>query len=442
MNKSDEDKLIQSVSFAAGLVQQGEEPNSALLKTAEEHSLQPGELRVVCNAFNTGRQNVQWGQRGDILDKLASTPLADYSTVFRFLWGEREQVKAATVSTQRPELLTYSQQRHELTVTGDYFPEIKPPAAEKAANAHDERAAKFRNLHELRQRVGRQRTEKVAAESQFNLQLHQLYTYFRKSAALRASFDSVKSAAVAYRGDHCEALFDHIQDRIPARLLAGGSEKFAVNWAAEPFCYVDRLIAAAQKVATEQDKYDKIAADYGRLFNDAHEIPTEQPPTAAVSLDPLLDLPPSPAQKQGGVLTGMASAGAFGATKSLVDALAEDDRDKLQKYVTELDSPQHSDSLRKIRSQTLLAELLSDPDNPISAYDPDQVADAYNDLVRLAPRVADQPSVVSALLQKRLLGNVEPFELGETLKLESGLKQTQAPAAAAAIELKGNNPWT
>jgi hypothetical protein len=47
-------------------------------------------------------------------------------------------------------------------------------------------------------------------------------------------------------------------------------------------------------------------------------------------------------------------------------------------------------------------------------------------MIKLSPRLADQPSAVGPLLNKRLSGNIEPFELGETLKLEQGLKQTQS----------------
>jgi hypothetical protein len=46
-------------------------------------------------------------------------------------------------------------------------------------------------------------------------------------------------------------------------------------------------------------------------------------------------------------------------------------------------------------------------------------------MVQLAPRLADQPAAVGPLLSKRLAGNTEPFEVGETLKLEDSLKKTQ-----------------
>ena len=81
--------------------------------------------------------------------------------------------------------------------------------------------------------------------------------------------------------------------------------------------------------------------------------------------------------------------------------------------------------MRKIRAQTVLTQLLSDPDNPLSGYDPEEVLTAYNDLIQLSPRLADQPSAIAPLLNKRLMGNTEPFEVGEQLKLEQGLKQVQ-----------------
>jgi len=101
---------------------------------------------------------------------------------------------------------------------------------------------------------------------------------------------------------------------------------------------------------------------------------------------------------------------------------------RLESQIQDLDSPDHTNELRKIRAQTVLTQLMSDPDSPLSSYDPEEVMTAYNEMVQLSPRLADQPAALAPMLNKRLMGNTEPFEVGEALKLEEGLQKTQAPS--------------
>ena len=73
----------------------------------------------------------------------------------------------------------------------------------------------------------------------------------------------------------------------------------------------------------------------------------------------------------------------------------------------------------------MVAEMMGDPDNPISEYEPEQVLNAYNELTQLAPRLSQQPAAMQPLLAKRLAGHVEPFEVKEIGDMERGLQQTQ-----------------
>ncbi len=130
------------------------------------------------------------------------------------------------------------------------------------------------------------------------------------------------------------------------------------------------------------------------------------------------------AEKSSGLVTGMLIGNA---TKPLVDELvsgAAADR-RVAGAVAGLEDLQHDDELRKIKAQVMLAEMMGDPDNPISEYEPEQVLNAYNELTQLAPRLSQQPAAMQPLLAKRLAGNVEPFEVKEIGDMERGLQQTQ-----------------
>ena len=48
----------------------------------------------------------------------------------------------------------------------------------------------------------------------------------------------------------------------------------------------------------------------------------------------------------------------------------------------DLESPDHEDELRKIRSNAMLTAMMTDPDDPISGHDPARVAEAYNEIAQ------------------------------------------------------------
>jgi hypothetical protein len=431
LTERDEAKLLDGVKLAASLVaNEGYSPTDAMVKAAKKFGYTPGFLRIACNAFNTGCQNSQWSSADSVLDKLASVPLVNYDAVHEVLWGENKSGTKVKQASYEPAVPTYE----------DMFRAVKTPAVFKVKAASTAEASqpdgptmssKLRNLNPLRRAMETAAVEKTAAQARFNLHLHQLCQYFQKPPEMRASFTAIKSAAVSRHGQHCDILFDYVSDRTAA--VARGKnayhQKLAVDWSREPFCFVDRLIKAGSELNTataqHQDAEAKYNTEYETLLSPrpTKPEPASNPKLAEVDLGLF---------KLSGILGGMLSAGAFGATRSTLEGLRNAEDKKLDGYVSSLDSPLHRDQLRNIKTQALLAEFMSDPDNPISGYDPDVVLREFNNIVQMTPRSADQPAVISSLLNKRLAGNVEPFELAETLNLEKGLKDTQMPVGSAA----------
>jgi hypothetical protein len=88
------------------------------------------------------------------------------------------------------------------------------------------------------------------------------------------------------------------------------------------------------------------------------------------------------------------------------------------KAVRQLSSPEHETTLRNIRAQGTLHDLvLNDP--MISGYDPHEVAMAFNDLSEIAPNLVDSPGVLQALLRKRLeSGQLADFDVKQLLEMD------------------------
>ena len=97
--------------------------------------------------------------------------------------------------------------------------------------------------------------------------------------------------------------------------------------------------------------------------------------------------------------------------------------------IGELFDPEHEAELVKIRTQAMLSEFLS-MDPVISTYEPNEVATAYNQIVQLTPRAAQQPAIMRGLLRKMLQQQdaLEPFEAGQLAEVEERLKRIEEPA--------------
>jgi hypothetical protein len=93
--------------------------------------------------------------------------------------------------------------------------------------------------------------------------------------------------------------------------------------------------------------------------------------------------------------------------------------------VGSLEDASHLDELRKIEAKTIANDLMA-RDEDISGYDPDQVAEAYNEVVKISPGLATQPAVLRPVLRRRLAqGVLEPFEVQQLVDMEKNRRQTQ-----------------
>ena len=141
------------------------------------------------------------------------------------------------------------------------------------------------------------------------------------------------------------------------------------------------------------------------------------------------------ASEKEAILGAVAAGTALGGTKSLIDrALTpKTNKELVDDQWLELENPEYTNELRSIRVRAWLNSIMSDPENPISGHDPDEVMSAYNELAQLAPRAAEQPAVMQPLLARRLEGKVEPFEAKEIADLEKSIRDTKSPTPTQGL---------
>lgn len=441
LSRSDEQKLLDGVKQAVDLVDsEGLSPNDALQKVAEEFNYSPGFLKAACNAFNNGRQLAQWKANDSVLDKLASFPLAHYETVHDNIWGSTQE-KAASASAGQPTFASYDDQVRQqlldmdISSTEKVAEEISPVVSEY----QQERQVKlaYDKLEFQRRQTEEARRDKVAAEDNLWYRMHLLEDYFKKFAYDRMPFAQVENAAATYYGEAGKALMGYMADRFPREKRASDHSKTwsgfhqPVDRNSEPFTLIDACIKQAQAVNELKSFLAGAEEKLAAIQDEYHSFTQLRSPSRNSSqstLTPsLIDAP----EKEASLLGGAAGGAAFGFGRNFADAIQGDAKKQVENQIAELESPEHLDELRKIKAQTLLTQMLSDPDNPLSGYDPEEVLTAYNEIVQLSPRLADQPAALAPILNRRLVGNTEPFEIGETIKLEESLGKTQPRLGSA-----------
>jgi hypothetical protein len=371
---------------------------------------------------------------------LASFPLADYEVVHDKMWG-KEQEKVASFSYISPRFMTYDDQaRQELlhmdlssfVKSASAEPEVHPLVADEHADNRAKRA--YSNFDYCRRLNDEARREKAAATGKLDTTIAELENYFRKFAYDRLPLAQVEHAAAVYYGKPGRMLMQHVAEKFPSEKRASAHAK---SWTGfqqpadrtkAPYTLIDAAIKLAKDLHAAS--VNLTAAEEKLASAKDGVAPFSQPRYENANGSQLILTPsliPDTGVKQADATSGLASGLGFGMARGLADYANKGQDKRVQSQIEELDSPEHLNELRKIKAQTVLTQLMSDPENPLSGYDPEEVLSAYNEMVQLSPRLADQPAAIGPLLNKRLVGNTEPFEVGETLKLEEGLKKTQAP---------------
>lgn len=450
LNSADEQSLLDGVKKAVDLVDnQGMSPNAAMQKVAEDMSYSPGFVKAACSAFNNGRQLAQWKANDNILDKLAGFPLADYEAVHESMWGDSQEKVASALPFNQPPIQSYADQERQAMLDADLSTfekaaeavEVHPSVTDYEGEQRVKRA--FDLVEWERRQVEEARREKAANDDQLNLKVHLLESYFRKFAYDRLPLAQVEKAAAVYYGEAGKALLGYVADRFPQEKRAADHQPTwdgfhqAADRTAEPYTLIEACIKTAESYNLSSSRLveaeEKLAA-----ADEAYQSFTQPRPSAQsgsqAALTPSL-LPDSAGQnsKEANILAGLAGGAGMGLTRSVAGGIAGPDNSKqqLEGQINELESPDHQNELRKIRAQTVLTQLMSDPEGPLSQHDPEEVLAAYNEMVQLSPRLADQPSAIGPLLNKKLMGETEPFEVAEQVNLEKGLKDVQAPPSSA-----------
>ena len=443
LTSGDEQKLLEGVKQAVHYVDDnGMSPNEALTKVAKDMSLTPGFLRASVSAFNNGRQVSQWRANDSVLDKLAGFPIADYDKIHADIWGGTEKEAKDKYMSLGDEVHSDYQKapqwakRDDLSKLANMDLGIEKIAEDEVPEyiqAHEKTkiVTAVWNTYSHAKRAGDEaRAKEAAAKDALTMRLAIMTSYFKKFARDRLPFDVVEKAACSYYGVNGVALMDVMADRFPTEKRAADTKRYwekPLSRDAEPFTFIQNAIkaAAALSTATDESMLAKQAQEEAKEallpFVTAPSLPkSEKDTTFSISLINGGSGEKVAEEKEARLVPAMLVGDRLSRSIGSDDAAERE----ITKVEAKLNAPDHSDELRRIRAQVMLAEMMGDSENPISEYPPEEVMARYNELAQLAPRISEQSAAMQPLLAKRLAGQTEPFEIKEISDIEKGLKDT------------------
>jgi hypothetical protein len=431
LSRQDETQLISWAKMAQGLVEDGQLPTDAIIKVAQDQGIARDMVPLLVQTYNVGRQSHQRhaNEGHSILNKLAEFPLANLEQVLSEAYPSAQQKRAA----RRAETVAaeYSQQpvpalrvTQPRTKTACELPRLeeRPSMPPRLSKAYALRDRLDRQTDELRLKIS-------TAMDEYARAMDRLVGFFKRARSL--PLEEIRFNVDRQMGPAASAVLQY----------ACRAAKMGADWAKEaaappsithamdrhlsPYSLVHAVIRAGESLLQAKEAHaahvKQAEAQTLEAFRPFAERWHPKPPTH------VLDAPEASSQRKvasflAGVLGGVSS----GLGRGILGASAPASSSEMATgMVGSLEDASHLDELRKIEAKTIANDLMA-RDEDISGYDPDQVAEAYNEVVKISPGLATQPAVLRPVLRRRLAqGVLEPFEVQQLVDMEKNRRQTQ-----------------
>jgi hypothetical protein len=430
MTKEGEARLRTALDEVVDLVNDGKDPDDAIVKVATDHSIPAGHVNLMVAAYNTGRTTRHREGHSSLLEKAADFPIADAPAILERLYPSRAK-SAATIERESGVHVGYS------LSPSWYARATHDTGMEKAAKAADWRMVdKSVPLYptvrdeEAGERVKLARQKAATAEEQDRLEAsrvqNQIMAAFDKLADY---FNTPGNLVLADVRENVETLFgkegvaviNQLRRTRPNLVKAAATGRFH-SAMGEPYHTVSHLVDLAGRLRQVVSGNEKRASDRATALEEL-ERPFVVAPRSSL-LDPL-PLPGTKAAADAGFWPNFNALVARDISEPMWAGLKPTDKDKLvEKQLNAIGTPEHEQQLRDIKTRAMLEDMVTH-DPVISGHHRDEVLDAFNEVSQLAPRASQQPLLMNALLRKRLQqGSLDPFDATNIIGAEKGLMET------------------
>ena len=500
-NDRDEKKLLLAIDKVTNLVDKEKlPPTEAVIKVAKEEKLSPGEIRLVCSAYNNGKQIAQFESNKNALDKLADFVLADADKVISTIYGGENNLFKKSydindifeIKKYAFDLPPYWWEEYEKTawlksLDGNL---LKTAAAETIFQeiknkTHEENNNPLKNYETLRKShqyikaaIDQLHKESCTLKEEIRRNVNDLKNYLSYNEDYRISNQTIKEGIDAHFGDNIygmqlkELLFKNIKEEENTKTAQVKKlEKLSIydyplNKFAESVNLTKRYVQINDKINELEKQKKEIESELKKIaqhvcfrsidknkniFNiDLHKEKINSP----YYLDLKKNFLTKEGQGSGSKKTDSGSSNIlssaaknigymsigqklFGSKQDKKDK-GDDEISKIEdKYYEYLNSPSHVNKLKYMEGLPVVISAMLDEEDPISGHKPEKVLKAYNELAANAPDLVNNPAIIKPVLRKYLAGNFEPFETKEILDMEEKYLRSKY----ILKNKKSNKPW-
>jgi len=397
ISKTTEKRILQDIDRLVDMVQSGADPTDALVTVCQKRLMEPGHVRLLAWAYNTGRFNHQRLHSSGPLAKAASFPLADPEVALRRLYPDKEAVWHAWRNQvdqdhyDRPPPVPTEQKK-----VASVSP-LTPPAPSYPRDPTLRQQRLSGLLEDLEHWQEVPRWQQSALQEKLAHVLDHLDHWFRRLDQ-GETFPTVYAYAGKLWGDDATRLLDKVAQANTHLRLDGPVRVQRVEFTKHPWDLLEKGAVLIQE---------------GRRFLEEQRWRKREGRKAGLAIWEHLLPPARPLPWGGSILSGEKRA----ALAQAQHLLGEKPHSK------PMSSPEHEMQLRRIRGRSILAELLSQ-DSFLKGEDPEKVVDLYNQISQLAPRAAERPLLVQALLHRYFSqGKLEPYDLDQLLDLDAKVQR-------------------
>lgn len=412
LQTTDKKRLVSAAEIAHKKQAAGDSPTEALFKTAQELGLQPGEIRALAHSTNTGAQLEQMDTNKTATARFASFALCDPEEVIERMRAGHKLAFETEVDKRNP--LDVVRAARPATKTAHTNVKV----AFEQAPAYV--AVGVTKVSNPRQAMYQAKTAYQQSRADLGLEIKKLAKLLI-SHAESGQLGSLKHAAETTLGESVTAVMVRTASK-----EAGWSERHTER------CFSPAtspsLIPADHPVLTQMQVCKEAICKSAVLLAEANRQTRLCSTPKAASYRPTLG-------KIGGVtdvaLGNMLASSFYGPTSSRPTP-----GQLVQKKQDELDDPIQDQKLRNIRTQAMLSQLLTNPNDALGGTHPLVATEAFNTLSSLAPRSAQQSAIAGPWIRRQIEGKIEPFEAKAVVDAEKVLKQNTSavPGSSSSME--------
>ncbi len=455
MGKEQEQRLLSDISAIQANVDSGSNPTDALYKVAVAADLSDDMIRLLGTMYNNGRTIAQL-RNPDVHEKSAAFPVADPDAVINKLAASRpllpaEKDRCVSVSQvyslDVPDWATKEEDTAKAARLATPLQERYRAMDKAAGKAYVPPVYQENPLAELRDaRLELRHAEDAYSSSMYKLAngLDQLTSFFANTQTKLADVDAVISKVYGTVG---ATIMDRMAESLPtgcfrlqmtkdASLVDAVIQRDAskhdwrktaqpmrVDWNATPFTLIANCVDLCKQAAALRD-----------AVADRKQELTEKAASVSDALIPrepkacLWEEIDRPLEKRAGPLVPMLLAGTAGRYMGgMGDAAKADEQKQMDSISGQL--RQNDPVLSEIKTRTMLANMMRS-DDVLQGYPEEDIANAFNTLVDMAPSAMGQQAIAQNALRRYLAQeSLDGHDADQLLKLDS---QLRTPAGGQA----------